>query len=155
MQNSGALKIILCLAGGVAIAVGSGILFFPVAMYATNDIALGGAASLLSEVRGSGGAILAAGLLVVSGAFIARLRFSALLISTVLYLSYGASRLLSLALDGVPATGLLAVTALEIVIGGICLYALVRFRPDIDVDVDVDVDVGRDRAGASIGADAV
>ncbi|MEQ9366686.1 MAG: DUF4345 domain-containing protein [Leptospirales bacterium] len=130
MRDSMVLKIILSVSGLVAIGVGLGILFFPVAFYATNEIALAGQISLLSEVRGSGGAILGVGLLVFAGAFIARLRFSAVLISTVLYLSYGASRILSAILDGVPAEGLVFVTALEIVFGGLCLFALLIYRDD-------------------------
>lgn len=45
-----------------------------------------------------------------------------------LYLSYGFSRILSTAIDGVPAEGLVQSTALEIVIGLVCVFFLTKYH---------------------------
>lgn len=129
-----AFKAILFVAGGVALGVGAGILLFPVAFYATNDIALSGQASLLNEVRASGGAILALGMYVFAACFVPRLRVPAATIAALVYLAYGASRVLSVALDGMPATPLVLVALLEFVIGGACLFAVLRYRAPIQAD---------------------
>ncbi len=133
-EDAFAFKAILFIAGIVAIGVGAGILLFPVAFYATNDIALEGQASLLNEVRASGGAILALGVYVFAACFVPRLRVPAAAIAALVYLAYGGSRVLSVALDGVPATGLVLVTLLEFVIGGACLFAALRYRAPMQAD---------------------
>ncbi len=100
----------------------------PVAMAAINGIELGGNVSLLNETRAPGGAILASGILVMLGAFVAKLTFTSALVSTLVYLSYGLSRILSMAIDGMPAEGLVQVAVLEIVTGLVCVFALVKYR---------------------------
>ena len=128
MQNSRALKIILFISGLIGAGVGTAILFAPVAFFATNDIALGDNAGLLSEIRAPGGALLACGILILSGAFVTRLAYISAALSGLLYLSYGFSRILSIAIDGLPGNGLVAVTILEIIIGLVSVYALVQYR---------------------------
>lgn len=91
-------------------------------------IVLGNDASLLSEIRASGGALLVFGMLIMAGAFVANLRFTAILVTTLLYISYGFSRILSMVIDGMPDTGLVQVTVLEIVIGLVCCFALIKYR---------------------------
>lgn len=67
-------------------------------------------------------------MLIISGAFVSELTFTAALISTVLYLSYGSSRILSMAIDGMPADWLVQIAAGEIAIGLMCGLALSRHR---------------------------
>ena len=107
---------------------GAAILFMPVAMAALNGIELGGQISLLNETRAPGGALLASGILVMSGAFLAKLTFTSAVVSALVYLSYGLSRILSIAIDGMPAEGLVQVAVLEIVTGLVCVFALVKYR---------------------------
>lgn len=128
MKNSKMLKTILIVSGLIASGVGSVILFSPVAFYATYGIELGGNFSLLNEIRAPGGALLASGILIFSGAFVNRLAFTAVIVSALLYMSYGLSRVLSMAIDGMPAEGLVQAAVLEIVTGLACIFALVIYR---------------------------
>ncbi|MDH3326451.1 MAG: DUF4345 domain-containing protein [Gammaproteobacteria bacterium] len=128
MKNSKVLKTILIISGLIASGIGAAILFAPVAFYATYGIELSGDISLLNEIRAPGSALLAIGLLIISGAFVEKLTFSAAVISTVLFLSYGLSRVMSIAIDGMPVEGLVQAAVLEIVIGLACIFALVKYR---------------------------
>ena len=128
MKNSMVLKAILLISGLIAAGVGGVILLMPAAFYAGYGIDLGGNVSLLNEIRAPGGAMLAAGILVMAGAFVARLTFTATVLATVLYLAYGLSRVLSIAIDGLPVEDLVFATVLELVVGAVCLVALVRYR---------------------------
>jgi len=128
MKNSKMLKTILIISGLIASGVGAAILFSPVAFYATYGIELGSNFSLLNEIRAPGGALLAIGILIISGAFVDRLAFTAVVVSTLMYLSYGLSRVMSIAIDGIPAEGLVQAAVLEIVTGLVCIFALVKYR---------------------------
>lgn len=126
MHTNWITKTILIMAGLVASAIGGAILLAPHAFYETYGIALGSNASQLSEIRAQGGGLLASGLLIGSGAFVSRLAYTSALVASLLYLSYGTSRLIGMGLDGLPASGLVQATALEIVIGLLCLFALIK-----------------------------
>lgn len=124
MKNSKMERVILIGSGLTAIAIGAGILFAPAAFHALNGIELGSNISLLSEIRAPGAGILASGLLILCGAFIYELSLTALIVATMLYLSYGVSRFYSMSIDGLPAQGLVIVAFFEIAIGLICAFAL-------------------------------
>ena len=128
MQDSTVLKTILIIAGLIGAGVGGAILFIPEAFHATTGIHLGGDVSLLNEMRASGGALLAGGVLVLSGAWIQNLTFTSIVVAALLYLSYGLSRVLSMIVDGMPDAGLVQVAGLEIVIGLVCVVALAKYR---------------------------
>jgi len=128
MQNSKVLMTILLVSGLIAAGVGGAILFVPATFYALSGIELGGNISLLNEVRAPGGALLACGVLIVLGAFVSRLTFTSAVLSTLLFLSYGLARVLSMAVDGMPDIGLVQATGLELVIGLACVFALRRYR---------------------------
>ena len=127
MKNSKVLKTILFISGLIASAIGATILFSPGAFYASYGIALGDNVSLLNEIRASGGALLTTGLLIMSGAFVDKLAFTSVVVATLLYLSYGLSRVMSLAIDGMPVEGIVQAAVLEIVIGLACIFALVQY----------------------------
>ena len=127
MNNPKTLKVTLMLSGLIGVYVGIEILFFPIAFYATSGIDVAGDVSLLNEVRASGGALLLSGIIIILGAFLPRLAFTSILISTVLYLSYGFSRVVSMVIDGRPADILVYVSALEIAIGLVCALMLAKF----------------------------
>ena len=128
MQNAKPLRAVLILAGLVGILVGLGGLFLPVAFQATGGVVLDGSVNLLNEMRASGGAVLACGLVVFAGAFVRSLAFTASLLATVLYLAYGLSRVFSMAVDGVPDATLVAIAASELIIGFSAAAAMVAFR---------------------------
>ncbi|MBO4207320.1 DUF4345 domain-containing protein [Micromonospora echinofusca] len=120
-------RTVLLGAGSIVAGIGAAGLFSPAAFHRANGVDLGGDISLLSEVRAAGGALLAAGVLIMLGAVVARWMSTAAALGAVVYLSYGLSRVLGIAVDGVPADGLVIATGAEIVLGLACLLALVRF----------------------------
>ena len=128
MTNSKVLKAILFISGLIAIGIGATILLTPVSFYAASGISLNGNVSLLNEVRASGGALLACGILIMLGAFISKLTFTAIVMSTLLYLSYGFSRFLIMSVDGMPVEALIQAVILEFGIGLICVVAFMKFR---------------------------
>ena len=123
-------RALLLLAGAIAAVVGATLLLAPVAFSESNGIMLGADPSALSERRAPGAALLVTGFLLLAGAFVARLRTAALLIGALLYLAYGAARLLSLVLDGRPADGLLLAGAVELALGAGLLAVLLRQGPE-------------------------
>ena len=128
MNNSKVLKIILIISGLVIIIIGAAILFVPATFFATNGITLGNDSSLLNEIRAPGGALLASGIFIVAGAFVPRLALTAVLLSTLLYLSYGFSRILSMVVDGIPSEGIVIAAVVELGIGLACLFALLKYH---------------------------
>ncbi len=128
VQNSRVLRAILIASGLIAIGVGGATLIAPVAFERSYGVELGSNISLLSEVRAPGAALLASGALMISGAFVPKLAFTSTVTATVWFLSCGASRLLSMVLDGIPDSGLVQAAVLEIAIGVLGALALVRFR---------------------------
>jgi len=128
MKNSKVLKTILFLSGLLLIAVGTAILLTPVAFTARNGIDLGGNISLLNDIRGNGGVLLGSGVLIMLGAFIHKLSFTSIMVSIVVYLSFGMARVLSIILDGMPADGLVKATSVEIIFGLVCVFAFLKYR---------------------------
>lgn len=131
MKNSNVIKVILFISGLIAASIGGAVLFMPTAFYAANGIELGGNVSLLNEIRASGGALLVVGILIISGCFITRLRFTAIVVSALLYLAYGLSRILSFVIDGIPSEGLVQAAGLEIFIGLVCVMVFVKHREQL------------------------
>ena len=125
-----ATKSILLIAALIGAVVGSAILISPVGFHGTTGIELAADASLMSEIRSPGAALLGLALVMFFGAFEARLTFTALVIGTVLYLSYGFARIFSMATDGMPHAFLIIVAALELVIGFGLAQALRRYPAD-------------------------
>jgi len=128
MKNSKVIKAVLIASGLIAALIGGAIVIIPTAFYTAYGIELGGNVSLLNEIRASGGGLLATGILIFSGAFVARMTFTSLVVATILYLSYGLSRIISTIIDGTPAEGLVQSAILEIVIGLVCVFALVKYQ---------------------------
>ena len=128
MKTSKLLKFVLLVSGLTAIGIGSAILFVPATFYATYGIELGSDASLANEIRVPGGALLATGLLMLAGVFLGEFAFASTVIAAAVYLSYGLSRLLSMAVDGLPDGGLVGAAAFELAIGTVSLLALLRYR---------------------------
>jgi len=118
----------LFVAGLVLLGIGGASLVAPVAFHASSGISLGESRSVLSEARAAGGSLLGAGAVILLGAFVSRLAFTASVLGAVMYVSYGLSRLLSMAVDGMPAQELVLATAVELIIGLLCAATLVAHR---------------------------
>ena len=95
-------RIVLALAGVMAVFIGGALLVSPHAFFAMNHIDLGDDPNLLSEIRAPGGLLLAAGAIMIAGVAMRRLTRIGLVTAAVVYCSYGASRLLGILLDGAP-----------------------------------------------------
>lgn len=128
MKSNLRLKTLLFITGLIGVGIGAAILLAPVAFHATGGIVVDGDESLMSEMRAAGGALFACGFLVFLGAFVSRLTYTALVLSTVLYTSYGLSRLVSMVLDGMPSSNLVVVTLFELGVGLVCAVALSRIK---------------------------
>ena len=121
------VKTLLLLSGIIALGIGGALLFLPVAFEAGAGIDLGGDISLLSEVRAPGGALLIGGILIILGAFNSQMTFLSITLSSLFYISYGLSRVLSVIIDGIPHESLVMATITELVIGFFSLLVLVNF----------------------------
>ncbi len=116
----------LSVSGLLLLAIGGTILLVPHAFYASDGIVLGNDPSLLSEIRAPGGFLATSALLIMTGAFRQNLRSIALMLTVLVYGSFGLSRLVGLSLDGVPSTSLLMATGVELVLAVIGLGILFR-----------------------------
>ena len=143
MRSSGGLKGLLVVAGLIATGIGAAILLTPEAFHESADIDLGGNVNLLSEIRAPGGALMATGLLMLAGAFVSRLTFTATVMTGVVYLSYGLSRVLSMAVDGMPEGVLVFSTVVEMVLGIAAAIALARNREPVQRLIGGSRDPGR------------
>lgn len=121
-------KVLLLLSGGLLILVGVYILLSPVDFYASNQIELGANVSLLNELKAPAGLLLAAGVFMIGAIFARRQTDTALWLATLIYLSYAVSRSVSMAIDGIPAVGLIQAAALEAILGVACLAVLMARR---------------------------
>lgn len=127
MKTPLATRAFLALSGVIAIGIGGALLFVPAAFQSSAGITLGDDVNLLSETRAPGGLLFAAGVLIFMGAFAKTMMRTSLVISILVYLSYGIARVLSMIIDGIPHESLVAATGGEIVIGLLGLFLLYRF----------------------------
>lgn len=119
----------LFLSGLLLLGIGGAILLVPHGFHASNGIHLGEDPSLLSEIRAPGGLLAASAALILIGAFRRQLRPLAMVLTVLVYGSFGLSRLLGLALDGIPSSGLVGSTAIELIVAAIGLLILRRTGP--------------------------
>lgn len=123
-----ARRLVLLMAGMVAMGIAVTILFAPEAFYAAYGIELAGNTNLTNELKAPAGVLLVAGLLMLAGVFRAQLTNVSLTAAAAIYLPYGLSRLLSISIDGVPDSGLVGAAVFEIAVGAVCLLALLPGR---------------------------
>ena len=121
-------RLILVGSGLIAIVIALAILFAPEALYAGYGIEVGDNATLANELKAPGGMLLAAGMLMFAGVFRSQYAVMSLTTAAGVYLSYGFSRLASMAIDGIPHSGLVGAAGLELVIGAVCLITLLHIR---------------------------
>ena len=121
-------RLVLLISGLVAVAIATSILFAPGAFYAGYGIEITGNATLANELKAPMGVLLIAGLVMLAAVIRRDLAPTALTVATVIYLSYGLSRLSSMAIDGAPHSGMVSAAGVEILIGAVCLLTLFRVR---------------------------
>ena len=121
MIHSLTRKLVLGLSGTTACIFGTLLLFAPATLHASYGITYAPDPSLMSELRAPGGALLAMGLLILSGLFRQAISGVSLVIGAAVFLPWGGARLLSIGLDGWPDGGLVWAAAIELVIGAACL----------------------------------
>ncbi|RYF97781.1 MAG: DUF4345 domain-containing protein [Caulobacteraceae bacterium] len=107
----------LALASLTALFVGLGMLVMPSTFYGSYGIDPTVSPSLASELRSPGVLLTTIGLFFVYGIISPQWRSLALWAAAVFYIGYATARALSLALDGVPSTALVAAGALELALG--------------------------------------
>jgi hypothetical protein len=120
--------VVLFVSGLIAVAIAVAILFAPTAFYTGYGIDVTGDATLANELKAPAGALLVAGLVMFAGAFRRRFAVVSLTTAAVVYLSYGLSRVTSIAIDGVPHSGMVSAAGVELAIGAICLLTLLQVR---------------------------
>ena len=99
----------------------------PIGFYAFSGLELSDNAGLLSEVRAAGGIIMASGIVVGLGAFRHNWSRSSVALAAVVFLSLGLSRLVGIALDGSPGAEVIQGMAIELVLGGLALFAFFKY----------------------------
>ncbi len=117
-------RLFLALSGAIAVAIGASILLIPHIFFETNHITLGSDPNLMSEIRAPSGLLLATGVVMICGAVRETLLRKALLITAIVFSLYGFSRLVSLALDGVPSSSLIGAMIIELVVGAIAVLLI-------------------------------
>lgn len=123
-RNRTVRRLVLITSGLLAIGIASTISASPNAVYAAYGIELANNTSLINELKAPAGVLFFAGLIMIAGAFRVELSFAALVTAASIYLAYGSSRLLSIAVDGVPHGALVSAAAFEIIIGVVCTFVL-------------------------------
>jgi len=128
MNESKFVKVVLFISGIIGISIGGALLIDPIGFESSSGIILGGDINLLSELRAQGGTLLTAGILIILGAFVSSLTYTSVIISGLFYFSYGISRVMGMAIDGIPHDILVLATIAEIVIGLLSIYIFIKFR---------------------------
>jgi len=121
-------RLVLFGSGLIAVLIAATILFAPEAFYSGYGIDVASNTSLVNELKAPAGMLLAAGLLMFAGVFRLDLAVISLFTATLVYLSYGFARVLSITLDGFPHSGMVSAAGIEILVGTVCLLTLLRVR---------------------------
>lgn len=122
------LKTLLQISGYIALCVGIGMTFYPLTFFSISGVYFSADASTINELRAPGCATLFAALFIIWGSKSEKHRHSALLFAVILFLGFGAGRVLSLVFDGIPNPLILFIMASELTIGAVCVYSLVRYN---------------------------
>ncbi|KXX69991.1 DUF4345 domain-containing protein [Flammeovirga sp. SJP92] len=123
MKQSKTIKSYLVLSGLLLSFIGVSSLVMPVEMKATGGIDLsGGNVNALNEARAYSALLFALGLTTITGAFNSKLSYLSTLIPTVVFLSIGSGRLISILSDGMPVESVIKATVLEFILGFVGFY---------------------------------
>lgn len=117
-------RLTLAMSGILLLVIGSAVLFNPASFATANGMALPDNPSYLSEYRAPGGMLTASGLFLLFAAvrtYYLRMGFA---LAALVYGSYGISRLVAVAVDGMPSAALTQAMVIELLVGAVCLTAL-------------------------------
>ncbi len=128
MNQTTLVRVVLGVSGVLAAGIASTILFAPEAFYGSYGIDVADNTTLVNELKAPAGMLLIAGLVMFAGVFRQQLMPMSLVTATVVYLSYGLSRILSIVLDGMPDSGMVSAASIEILIGVVCLLTFQQVR---------------------------
>ena len=122
-------KLTLGIAGLAALGIGLAIVTVPASFYATYGITLGSDPNLLNELRAPGANLAVLGMIILAGAFRQDMQHLSAFLGATAFLAYAFGRIVSIVLDGIPSSGLVQATLIELVIGGLCaaLRAIAEF----------------------------
>jgi hypothetical protein len=126
-KGSRVFKAVLFVLALTLVVFGGWRLVDPVGFYTFSGLELPDDPGLLSEVRGAGGIIMVTGLIVGLGAFRHAWSRTSVWLAAVVFLSLGLARLLGIVLDGSPGAGVIQGMAIELVLGGVALFASFKF----------------------------
>ena len=118
------IRALLCLSGVTLFMTGTIVMLEPQALFAASSATLDTVPGLLSELRSPGVLLMASGVIIILGGIRKDLTMLALMLSVLVYGTFGISRLFSLIFDGMPPTSILAAMGLELGIGAISLFLL-------------------------------
>jgi len=122
------LKGILIFLGLFLIMIGSWRLIDPVTAFESLGLTLSTDVGLLNEARGTAGAMIGFGFLILFGAFKKKITFTSTLVATVFFLSFGIARIIAFIFDGNPGKALWTGIISEFVFGLLALFALIKYR---------------------------
>lgn len=128
MTESKVFKIILIVLGLTLVVFGGWRLLDPVGFYTFSGLTLSDHAGVLSEVRGAGGIIMVAGLVVGLGAFRRAWSRTSIVLAAAVFLSLVLGRLTGIALDGPPGAGVIQGMVVELILGGLALFAFFKYE---------------------------
>ena len=121
-------KIVLGLAGLVGVGFSAMLTFAPATLHASYGISYAPDPSLMSELRAPGAVILTMSGFILAGLLRPALAGISLALGAGVFLSWGAARFLSMAIDGLPDSGLIIAGVAELALGGACYWALRQRR---------------------------
>lgn len=119
-------EIFLACAALVAWVIGAALTFLPVQFRESYGLSTPLDASLLSEVRAPGGALVGLGVLMATGCLRAAWRPAGLAVAAATFLGYGLARVVGLLVDGRVSSDLLAAAAVELVVGAVAAWLLAQ-----------------------------
>ena len=128
MKNSKVLKGILILLGLNLTVLGSWRVIDPIAFFEFSGMILSNDVGLLNEARGTGGAVVGFGILILLGAFNRKLSYTSTIAAIVLYLGFGVARVIGFVLDGNPGEMIVQGIIGEFVFGLVGVFALIKYR---------------------------
>lgn len=128
MRKSKVHKFILGFLGITLTGLGLWRVLDPIAFFEFSGVILDSDPGQLNEARGSGGAVVGFGIIILLGAFKHKMAFTSTVAAIALYYGFALARIVGFGLDGDPVDGQVQGTVVEIISGSLALFSLIRFR---------------------------
>ena len=119
-------RIALAGSGAILSLIGSALIVSPQAFLKSSGVMVGQDPGLMSELAAPAGILLITGALMMLGAARRRFASAGLSAGAIVYGTYGAGRIVSMALHGVPQRALITATLIELGIAAV--LAILRMR---------------------------